>query len=203
MSALLFTDLNFSVCNFCNVIRTCRFYRTFFTAFAHICVNHRNSLSDNSHIIQIRLYTVIRTSTYSNLKFMRQCNLSVSFIKTLINLLRKCIGIQKTILAGCSLAGYHRTHFSTGSSRHQAFFCNKLLKFINFIIWNSLYLHRKSCCIQEIPIPEFLCRICHTAMLCSCYLAIYSKHTCRKQICSSVIQKAHSLYSFFIFFADS
>ena len=67
-------------------IRTCSFNGTFFTALAGLAVKVRNPLSDDPHIVQIWFHTVIRASAYCDLKFMRQCNLTVAFIESPENL---------------------------------------------------------------------------------------------------------------------
>ena len=148
MSARFFVDLDLSINDLCNFVWTRGFDRTFFAAFADICVDFRDPLSDNPDIIQIRFDTVVRTAAYCDLEFMRQCDIAVSFIKTFVDFLGDRIGIQKSILAGCSLAGYHRTDFCSRSSCHQSFFCDELLEFFNLIIRDSLDLYGKSRCIQ-------------------------------------------------------
>ena len=133
---------------------------------------------------------------------MWQCHISVAFIKALVNFFRDCVRIQKSILTGGSFAGHYRTDLCPCSTCYQAFFRYKFLKFFNLIVGNSRDFHRKSGGIQNLTAAKFFCCICHTAMLCCSYFSICRENSCRKQIGSSVIQKAHSFYSFFIFRAD-
>ena len=84
--------------------RTALFNLTFLTSPAFLCIWFRDSLADNSHIIQIRLYTIIWTSANCNLEFVREYHIVIAYIKTLMDLLAECKGVDQTILAGCSLA---------------------------------------------------------------------------------------------------
>lgn len=54
-----------------------------FTALAGLAVKVWNSLSDDSHIVQIWLHTVVWAAAYCDLKFMRQCNLAITLIESL------------------------------------------------------------------------------------------------------------------------
>ena len=84
--------------------RTALFNLTFLTSSAFLNVRFWDSLADNSHIIQIRLYTVIWTSANCNLEFVWEYHIVIAYIKTLMDLLAECKGVDQTILAGCSLA---------------------------------------------------------------------------------------------------
>ena len=69
---------------------------------------------------------------------------AVAFVEALVDFLGNGVGIQKSVLAGGSLAGYYRTDFGSGSTGYQAFFGDKLLEFFNLIIGNPLNFHGKS-----------------------------------------------------------
>ena len=86
VSAKLLINVQFPVNDLCNFIRTCCFNGTFLTSFAGFNIKMWDSLSDDPHIVQIWFHTVIRASAYCDLKFMRQCNLTVAFIESLENL---------------------------------------------------------------------------------------------------------------------
>ena len=84
--------------------RTALFNLTFFTSPAFLNIRFGDSLADNSHIIQIRFYTVIWTSANCDLEFVWEYHIVIAYIKTLMDFLAECKGINQTILAGCSLA---------------------------------------------------------------------------------------------------
>ena len=86
VSAKLLINVQFPVNDFRHFVWTCSFNGTFFAALACLAVKVRNPLSDDPHIVQIWFHTVIRASAYCNLKFMRQCNLTVAFIESPENL---------------------------------------------------------------------------------------------------------------------
>ena len=79
VSARFFVDLDLSINDLCNFVWTRGFDRTLFAAFADICVDFRDPLSDNPDIIQIRFDTVVRTAAYCDLEFVWQCDIAVSF----------------------------------------------------------------------------------------------------------------------------
>ena len=82
VSAKLLINVEFPVNDLCNFIRTCCFNSTFLTSFAGFNIKMWDPLSDDPHIVQIWLHTVIRASAYCDLKFMRQRNLTVAFIES-------------------------------------------------------------------------------------------------------------------------
>ena len=84
--------------------RTALFNLTFFTSPAFLNIRFGDSLADNSHIIQIRFYTVIWTSANCDLEFVWEYHIVIAYIKTLVDLLAECKGINQTILEGRSLA---------------------------------------------------------------------------------------------------
>ena len=86
VSAKLLINVEFPVNDLRNFIRTCCFNSTFFTAFAGLAVKVRDPLSDDPHIVQIWFHTVIRASTYCDLEFVRQCDLTVAFVESPENL---------------------------------------------------------------------------------------------------------------------
>ena len=86
VSAKFLINVQFPVNDFCHFVWTCSFNGTFFTALAGLAVKVRDPLSDDPHIVQIWFHTVIRTSAYCDLEFMRQCNLTVAFIESPENL---------------------------------------------------------------------------------------------------------------------
>lgn len=57
------------------------FNLTFLTSPAFLCIRFWDSLADNSHIIQIRLYTVIWTSANCDLEFVREYHIVIAYIK--------------------------------------------------------------------------------------------------------------------------
>ncbi len=59
----------------------------FFASAAFGKIKQRHSLPDNAQVIQIRLHTVVRAAPHSDLKFMRQSDIVVSFIETLMKFL--------------------------------------------------------------------------------------------------------------------
>ena len=77
-------------------------------AFLHI--DMRDSLPDNSDIVQIRFYAVIRTPSDGNLKFMREHNIMIAHIKSFMQFFTQAERIQQSVLTRCSLTGHHRTH---------------------------------------------------------------------------------------------
>ena len=187
VSAKLLIDVQLPVNDLRNFIRTCSFDGTFFAALAGLAVKVWNSLSDDSHIVQIWLHTVVRASAYCDLKFMRQCNLAITLIESLKNLLGDPIGIQKSILTGGSLAGYYRSDLCSCSSCLQTFLRNKFLKLFDLFVGDSLDLHGKPGRVGKISVAEFLCCFRHTSVLCRCHLSVYSDHPCRKFIRPPVI----------------
>ena len=74
--------------------RTALFNLTVLTASAFLNVRFWDSLADNSHIIQIRLYTVIWTSANCDLEFVWECHIVIAYIKTLMDLLAECKGVD-------------------------------------------------------------------------------------------------------------
>ena len=143
VSAKLLIDVQLPVNDLRNFIRTCSFDGTFFAALAGLAVKVWNSLSDDSHIVQIWLHTVVWAAAYCDLKFMRQCNLAITLIESLKNLLGDPIGIQKSILTGGSLSGYYRSDLCSCSSCLQTFLRNKFLKLFDLFVGDSLDLHGK------------------------------------------------------------
>ena len=181
-----------AIYDFCHLVGTGIFYGTFLTAFAFLCIYDRNTLSDNPHIIQIRFDTVIGTSAYCNLEFVGKHHITISFIKSVKDLFRQCIGIQQSILTGSSLTGYYGTHLRTSPTGNQTFLCNKFLKLFNLFIRNSLHFYRKSCGIGKHSIAIFFCCVCHKSVLRCSYLSVYCDNSCRKIVCAFVIKEAHS-----------
>ena len=86
VSAKLLINVQFPVNDFRHFVWTCSFNGTFFFFFSCLAVKVRDPLFDDPHIIQIWFHTVIRASAYCDLKFMRQCNLTVAFIESPENL---------------------------------------------------------------------------------------------------------------------
>ena len=84
--------------------RTTFFNLTFLTSPAFLNIRFWDPLTYNSHIIQLRLYTVIRTSANCNLEFVREHYIVIAYIKMLMDPLAECKGVDQNILAGCSLA---------------------------------------------------------------------------------------------------
>ena len=162
----------------------------------------RDSLTDDSQIIQVRFYTVIRASTYCDLEFMRQFDVMISHIKTMMDLLRDTKGIQQTILTGGSLTGHDRSHLRTGSSGGQSFFCDKLTECFYIFIRNALHLHSQSGGECQITVSKFFCGVCQASVLCHSHLSVHSDHTGGKVIRSLVIQKSQTLQALLFLFAD-
>ncbi len=86
-----------------------RFDGTFFAAFTDIGVHLGDFLADDADIVQVWLDTVVWAAAYCNLKFVGKGNIPVAFVEALVDFLGNGVGIQKSVLAGGSLAGYYRT----------------------------------------------------------------------------------------------
>src|SRR5699024_5543376 len=112
---------------------TCGDHGTFSAAVAGVLVIVGNQLADNSQIVQIRLHTVVGTSADRDFRLVGKLHGVIAQIKSLVNLLGQIKGINQSVLAGGSLAGYHRAHHGTGSSGDQAFFGDKLLELFDFV----------------------------------------------------------------------
>ena len=144
VAAGVFVDLDFSVHYFCCFVWTGGFDGTFFAAFTDIGVHLGDFLADDADIVQVWLDTVVWAAAYCNLKFVGKGNIPVAFVEALVDFLGNGVGIQKSVLAGGSLAGYYRTDFGSGYTSYPAFFGDKLLEFLNLIIGNPLNFHGKS-----------------------------------------------------------
>ena len=102
---------------------------------------------------------------------MRKFVSAVSFVETFVDFLGECEGIQKSILAGGSFAGYNRTYQWTGSSCFQTFFCQIFLECVNIFIGDALYLHGLTGSECKNAVSEFFSGFCKTALLGGGYFA--------------------------------
>ena len=104
MVASVFIYNKFSTLKLSYFYRAALLNLTYLAAFAQIRVVIRYSLAYNSQIVKVWFNTVIRAAANGYFKFMRKFNLSVSLIKQLMDFFRKFIGVNKSILACCTLA---------------------------------------------------------------------------------------------------
>ena len=100
-----------------------------------------NPLADDSQIVQIGFHTIVWTSTYGNLKFVRKFYIVISLIEPLMDLFGQGKGIQQTILTGGSFAGNYRSYFRPGSSGFQAFRFQSVEEWLDVVIGKSLNFH--------------------------------------------------------------
>ena len=171
------------------------------TSAAHILIKVWNELTDNTQIIQVRFHTVVWTSAHCDFKFVRQFYIMPVYIKLIMDLFGKSKGIQKAILAGGSFTGYYRAHFRTGTACVQPAFLDIGTKLINFLIWDSLNFHGKTCGVCHPAVAEQFCCLTNTYLLFCCNFSVLGYDPGGKIIRSLVVQKAQGLYSFLIFFA--
>ena len=112
---------------------------TFLTSAAFFLIDSGNALANNADIVQIRLYTVVRTSAYRNLELMRQHNAAVSFVEAMMDFFREIEGIDQTEVAGGSLTTYHRANLLAGSAGRHAFLCQEGLEVLYILIGDALH----------------------------------------------------------------
>src|SRR5699024_2292032 len=113
-------------------------------AAALLQIDLGNSLADDTEVIQIRFYTVIRTSADRNLELVRQLHFPVSVIESLVDLLRQRECIDQSVLAGCSLTGYDRADFRTCTSSLKSCLHQILSQRFDIVKRYSLDFHRQT-----------------------------------------------------------
>ncbi len=141
----ILVNLHHSVYHLCRIYRTSFLHRTLLAAIAVILLINGDPLSDDAKVIEIRLYAVVGASAHGDLKLVGKQHLTVSLVESVVNLLGKFKGIQKSVLAGGSLTCYHRTHLGASSACYQAGFCDVLAEIVNLVVGNALYLDGQTC----------------------------------------------------------
>ena len=154
----LFIDLQLSVHNGGGLHRTGFLHLADLAAAADLAVKLRNPLANDTQIVQIGLHAVIGTSAHRDLEFMRQLNAGIAMVEHFMDLIGKRVGIQKAVLAGGSLAGYHRTDLGTGSASFQTGFRQFLPQRVNISIGHADDLHRQTGRHGDPSAPVFLSR---------------------------------------------
>ena len=177
MIAFFLVTVKDAIHNFGGTDRTGRSYAALLAALAAAFIKVRDTLADDAEIVQIRLDTVVRAAADCDLKFVRKCNIMVALVKTMVNLLGECEGVEQAVLAGRSLAGDDRTDLCAGTTGLQACLCDVGLKCLDIFIWNPLYLHGKAGRKRHISISIFFCGFCNTRHLRCIYLSIYRDDT--------------------------
>jgi hypothetical protein len=79
-------------------------------AFAFGKINLRYTLADDAKVVEIRLYTVVRTAAYRDLEFVRQGYVMVTGVEKIMQFLGEGEGVDQTILAGSAFTGNYRTN---------------------------------------------------------------------------------------------
>ena len=180
MITLFLIAVKDAVYDFGRTDRTGCSYAALLAALAAAFIKVRDTLADDAEIVQIRLDTVVRAAADCDLKFVRKRNVMVALVKTMVNLLGKCEGVEQAVLAGRSLAGDNRTDLCAGTAGLQTCLCDVGLKCLDIFIWNPLYLHGKAGRKRHISISIFFCSFCQARHLCCIYLSIYCDDTGRK-----------------------
>ena len=116
MITLLWIDPKLSVCYVCDFDRTAVLNLTVLTALAFGQIDLWQPLADDAQIIEIRFYTVIGTSAYRDLEFMRQGYFVVTRIIQVMQLLGQCKCVDQAVLAGRTFTGYHRAYLRAGAA---------------------------------------------------------------------------------------
>ena len=85
--------MKFSILHSGNLDRTALLHLAELTALALGVVEDRDSLPNDSKVVQVWLYTVVWASSHSYLELMGQHHIMVSHIEELMEFLRKAEGI--------------------------------------------------------------------------------------------------------------
>ena len=100
-------------------------------------VNQKSEEAEEK-IIQIRLYTVVGTASHGNFEFMGKLDIVIAFIKLIVDFFRKSVGINKSVLTGCTLTGNHGANLFACTAGNQVELCQIFLHGLNVRIGNAL-----------------------------------------------------------------
>lgn len=114
--AVLAVDNKLSVLDGGSLHRAGRLNLADLAAVAEIAVELRDSLADDTQVVEVWLYAVVGAAADRNFELMRKLYAGIAVVEDLVDLVGQRIGIQKSVLAGGSLAGYNRA--SEGTTFH-------------------------------------------------------------------------------------
>lgn len=169
-------NLKNSVYDGCRAHRADSAHGTLFAAAALFGIKGGHHLANQTDIVQIGFYTVVRTAANGNLEFMGKLYRAVALIEAVVYLLGDRKRVQLSVTAGSSLAGDNRTHEGTGTAGGEPFLCDKGAEGFNLFIGDALHLHRHAASEGNISVAELLGCLRNTAALRGADLSVYCDH---------------------------
>ena len=94
----------------------------FFAAAAFFLVRCENTLTDYAEVVKVGFYAVVRASTHRYFELMGQGNVAEAYKKSFVNFLAQGVGVDKSVLAGCTLAGNNGAYLCARTACSEASF---------------------------------------------------------------------------------
>ena len=114
-------------------------------------------------------------------------------------LLRKLVGIQQSILACRSLAGYYRTYLRAGSACLQTFFRQECPERLNLCKGHAHDFQCQTGRHHHIPTAKLLRRLRYFFMLCCSNLTVSRNHTDIEVVSSLIVQTSQRFHPCYLF----
>ena len=108
---------------------------------------------------------------------MRQSYIVIPLIESFVDFFGKIKGVDKTILAGGTLARNHGTNQRTCAARFQTMLSKESNQSINILIFYALYFHRKARGHSYLAAAKTLGALCYGVMLGNGYLSVAGNNT--------------------------
>ena len=139
-------NADLSVRELCRLHRAVKLNGTFFTATALFLIGSKDALTDNSDIVKVGLYAVIRTAADCDLELVRKHNITVTDIKPFVDFKAERICVDKTENAGRTLTGNNGTNLCARAARFKSSVLQEKDQFGDFIIGNALNFNCQTAC---------------------------------------------------------
>ena len=127
--------------------------------------------------------------------------MAIRFISA-VNLLADGKGVQQAVLAGGSLAGYHRADHGAGTAGDKALPGDICLERLDLVIGNALDLNGQPGGKGDGSVSKFFRGLGNAPLLGGGDLAVDSDDPSGEVVCALVGQEAHCLYPLFVCCAD-